>query len=169
MSSSKPSRSDVLDVIVAERAAWNDLVSTVGPDRMQEPGPMGDWTFKDLAAHLTGWRERSIARLEAAGRGEGDPPPPWPADLTDDDDINDWIQARAANQSVTEVLAAADASFAELSAAVQALPDDALWDQARFPWLEGQSIGEVILDRSYFDHFHDEHESDVRTWLNRGG
>ena len=27
---------------------------------MTEPGPMGEWTFKDLAAHLLGWRERTI-------------------------------------------------------------------------------------------------------------
>jgi hypothetical protein len=169
MSSSEQNQSDVLAVIAAERAAWNDLVSAVGPDRMQEPGPMGEWSFKDLAAHLTGWRKRSIARLEAASRGEEEPPPPWPADLTDVDDINDWIQEQAANQPVAETLAAEDASYADLSAAVQALPADVLWDSDRFPWLEGQSIGQAILDRSYFDHLHDEHESDVLAWLNRGG
>ena len=47
-----------------EGLRWSDLVAAIGPDRMEEPGPMGEWTFKDLAAHLTGWRERSIRRLE---------------------------------------------------------------------------------------------------------
>jgi hypothetical protein len=167
--SSERNLSEVLNAIAAERAAWNDLVSAVGPDRMEEPGPMGEWSFKDLAAHLTGWRRRSIARLEAAGRGEEEPPPPWPANLTDVDDINDWIQAQAANQSVADILAAEDASYAGVSAAIQSLPADALWDRARFPWLEGTSIGEAILDRSYFGHLHDEHEPTVRAWLNRGG
>ena len=54
---------------------------------MTEPGPMGEWTFKDLAAHLLGWRNRTIARLEAAaGRVEKPPANPWPAELDDDDD-----------------------------------------------------------------------------------
>ena len=135
MPSSEPTRSDILDVIAAERAAWSDLVSKVGPDRMQEPGPMGEWTFKDLAAHLTGWRRRSIGRLEAAGRGDGEPAPPWPADLTDDDAINDWIQEQAATRPVADILAEADDSYADLTAAILSLPDDALWDPARFPWL----------------------------------
>lgn len=168
MPSSEPTLSDVLAVIAAERAEWNDLVNAVGPDRMQEPGAMGQWTFKDLAAHLTGWRQRSINRLRAAARGEGEPLPPWPADLEDDDAINDWIQEHATNRSVEDILAEADTSFADLAAAVESLPSDVLWDQARFPWLEGQSIGQAILDRSYFDHYHDEHEADVRAWLNRG-
>lgn len=140
MQSSEQDLSEVLAVIAAERAAWNDLVSAVGPNRMQEPGPMGEWSFRDLAAHLTGWRKRSIARLAAAGRGEAEPPSPWPADLTDVDEINDWIQEQAANRSAAEILAAEDASYAELSAAVQSLPADVLWDSTRFRWLEGQSI-----------------------------
>ena len=39
-----------------ERAVWRELVREVGVDRMNEPGPMGPWSFKDLAAHLLGWR-----------------------------------------------------------------------------------------------------------------
>ena len=61
---------DPRDALVAdcerEREAWRALVDEVGVDRMTEPGPMGPWSFKDLAAHLLGWRDRTIARLEAA-------------------------------------------------------------------------------------------------------
>ena len=44
--------------IRAERALWANLVTEIGEDRMTEPGPMGEWTFKDLASHLLAWRER---------------------------------------------------------------------------------------------------------------
>ncbi len=68
-------KDELLASIEGERDAWNALVSEVGEGRMEEPGPMGAWTFKDLAAHLTGWRERTIGRIEAAGRSEPEPPP----------------------------------------------------------------------------------------------
>ena len=42
---------------------------------LEQPGAMGDWTFKDVAAHLTAWRRRTVVRLEAAARGEAEPPP----------------------------------------------------------------------------------------------
>ena len=39
-------------------------------------------------AHLTGWRRRTVNRLRAEGRAEPEPPPPWPAYLQTDDEIN---------------------------------------------------------------------------------
>jgi hypothetical protein len=39
----------------ADRQVWGDLVAEVGRERMLEPGPMGEWTFKDMAAHLAAW------------------------------------------------------------------------------------------------------------------
>ena len=51
--------------IEREYAAWRALVEEVGRNRMNEPGPMGEWTFGDRAGHLLGWRNRTIARLEA--------------------------------------------------------------------------------------------------------
>jgi hypothetical protein len=53
-------RAAVLAHIDSERTIWRELVAEVGEDRMDEPGPMGDWTFKDLASHLHHEHEASI-------------------------------------------------------------------------------------------------------------
>ena len=52
---------------------------------------MGEWTFKNVAAHLTSWRAHEIGELEAAAQGVDPPPDPWPAELTTNDTINQWI------------------------------------------------------------------------------
>src|SRR5690349_5003052 len=117
-------KADVLARIEAARAEWQGLVAEVGEGRMEQPGPMGEWTFKDLAAHLTGWRERTIARLEAAGQGEEAPPPQWPRHLNDDDAINTWIYEQNRDRPLKDVLADADRSFERLAAAIAALPDE---------------------------------------------
>jgi len=147
--------------IEAEREFWRGLVREVGEDRADEPGPMGDWSFRDIASHLLGWRNRTIARLEAVAAGRPEPPPPWPADLDDDDPINDWIREQAAGQSTAEVLAAIDQSYPRLAAAIAALPDEALTSRTAFPGLGGQSLVETNL----FGHLHDEHEPSIRAWL----
>ena len=43
----------LLERVRRERADWERLLAEVGEARMEEPGPMGQWTFKDLQAHLT--------------------------------------------------------------------------------------------------------------------
>src|SRR3954463_1532645 len=107
-------REQVIAGIEAVRQRWRALVADVGPNRLEQPGAMGDWTFKDVAAHLTAWRRRTVARLEAAARGEPEPPAPWSAELpgdAEDDPINDWIHERTKDRPAAELLAEADAVY----------------------------------------------------------
>ena len=113
-------KTEALERIAAERRYWRDLVVEVGEDRMDEPGPMGQWTFKDLAAHLLGWRQRMIARLEAAVAGEREPAPAWPADLSDDE-VNEWLHERDRDRPLREVLDDVDRSYDRIERAVAAL------------------------------------------------
>lgn len=154
-------KDDLLARVRAERASWQALLAEIGAERMEQPGPMGQWTFKDLVAHLTGWRERTIRRLEAGPDRE--PPTPWPGDLADDDAIDDWIYERNRDRSLREVLAEGDASFDRLAAALAALPDEDVTAPGRFAWLEGQPL--VASD--FFGHLHEEHEPSIRAWLAR--
>jgi hypothetical protein len=150
--------------IQAERALWANLVEAIGEDRMDEPGPMGEWTFKDLSAHLLGWRDRTITRLEAAAEGRPEPPAPWPAELDDDDSINDWIHEHNRHRTVREVLDDIDQSYERLEKAIAALPEETVTDPDAFPWLGGQALA----DRELFGHLHAEHEPSIRAWLDQG-
>lgn len=155
---------ELIAAVRADRQFWRDLVAEVGPDRLNQPGPMGEWTFGDMAGHLVGWRDRTIARLEAAARGEPDPPPPWPAELAqmddDDDSINAWIHERHAGRSSEELVADYDASYERLARALESLPDDVLSDPEAFPWAGGP-----LVDVDFTGHLHEEHLPSVRAWL----
>lgn len=154
-------RAHMLSRIRDEQAAWRVLVDEVGRDRMLEPGPMGDWSFRDLVVHLLGWRERTIARLEAAAAGREVPPDPWPDGLGSDDGVNDWIQEQGRDRSVADVLADADRSFDRLAAALDAFPDERLTDPGGVPGFEGYPLATT----DWLSHWHEEHEDDVRRWL----
>jgi hypothetical protein len=155
------SRDEILDRIRAEQQSWRALVDSVGRERMDQPGPMGDWTFKDLVSHLAAWRNRTIGRLDAAARGEPEPPSPWPSELDDDDSINAWIHERDRDLSLDEVLADYDSSFDRLAAAIAALPEKALTDPDYFPWSDGRPL----VEADFFSHLRDEHEPSIREWL----
>jgi hypothetical protein len=141
---------------------WRRLVAEVPDERMEEPGPMGEWTFKDLAAHLTAWRRRTVRRLQAAGRGEPPPANPWPAELGDDeeDPINTWIHEQTRDRPLAEVLAAADTVYDDFAEAIEKLPLALLTDPMRFDWMGGVALA----DGDFAGHL-DEHEPDVRRWL----
>jgi hypothetical protein len=158
-------REALIERIEGVRERWRRLVGDVHPDRLEEPGAMGDWTFKDVAAHLTAWRRRTVSRLEAAARDEPEPPTPWPPELADaeDDPINAWIHDRTKDRPAAELLREADAVYDDFIAAIRALPLDAVTSPNRFAWLEGTALA----DADFGGHL-DEHEPDVRRWLARG-
>jgi hypothetical protein len=162
---SAPTKGQILEAIEREREAWENLLAEVGEARMIEPGAMGEWTFKDLVAHITGWRARSLRRLEAAALGQPEPEAPWPASMTTDDEINDWIHEQNRDRLLGEVIGESRESYARLAEIVQMLPDEALTDPRRFPWMEGSSIADAIIGGGFFSHFHEEHEPDLRRWL----
>lgn len=166
------SKGALLERLAAEEAAFEAFLAAVGEARMERPGATGgddDWALKDVIAHLTAWRWRSVEELEAAARGEVPAPPPWPADLpTEGPDewsaVNAWLRERDRGKSLAEVLADSRASFRRLEAAVRALPEEDLLTPGRFPWADGEALGPAVLASS-FGHFHDEHESTLRAWL----
>jgi len=155
-------RAEQLAAIRTDRQFWRELAAEVGRGRYAEPGPMGDWTFGDMAGHLVGWRNRTIARLEAAARGESEPAPPWPAELDDDDTINDWIHDQHAGRSPGQLVAEYDTSFERLATALDALSDEQLAEASAFSW-----AGDALLDVDFTGHLHEEHVPSVRAWLDQ--
>ena len=157
-------RLELIARIRADQKFWRDLAAEVGPGRYAEPGPMGEWSFADMAGHLLGWRNRTIARVEAAANGAPEPAPPWPPELDDDPDeerrINAWIRDQHADRTPEQLVGDYDASYDRLVAAIESLPEDLLTDPGAFPW-----IGEPLASADFTSHLHDEHMATVRAWL----
>jgi hypothetical protein len=166
MSTNEPSKGEILAAIERERAAWEALLADVGERRMTESGAFGEWTFKDLVAHLDAWEADTLARLEAAAWNRPEPESAWPADLGEDDDaINAWIYEQNRDRLLAEVIEESRELYARLAEVVQMLPDAALTDADAFDWTEGEPLGATIVAGSYFEHLHEEHEPAIRAWL----
>jgi hypothetical protein len=157
-----------LERVEEARTTWEGIVAEVGEADLDRPGAMGDWTFKDVAAHLNGWRVRTVDRLEAAARDETPPPPPWPAELGEDtedgtDAINRWFYDQSRDRSAAEILAEAREQYRRMRAATEANPEDDLLTPGRFPWLGTYPLCAVI--QGSYDHLREEHEPALRAWL----
>jgi len=160
-------RAEQIAAIRADQQFWRDLAAEVGPNRYAEPGPMGEWSFGDMAGHLLGWSNRTIGRLEAFVQDKPDPAPPWPAELEDDDAVNAWIHDEGAGRTPGQQVADYDASYDRLVAIIEALPDAKLTDPTAIPWTTDPTSGvdTALVDVDFTGHLHDEHVPSVRAWL----
>jgi len=157
-------KSELLNWLREEYQQWEAFLDQIGEERMDQGGVAGDWSIKDIVAHLTGWQPRLTARLQAAQRSEGEPPPPWPAHLQTDDEINAWIYEANRGRSVQEILDESRQVFQQFLAVIEGLPDDILIEPA---YHIVQLGGQRFSASEFFDHFHDDHEPDMRAWLAR--
>jgi len=164
-------KTELLRAMTAARSEWLGLVAQATPDRLDEPGADGDWTLKDIIAHLSVYEWWMAAQLEAVTRGERGrvAVPPGPAMLPPGMDTLDlaarnaliYVHNRA--RPVVEVLAESDQAFAALMAAVATFPDAALTDPDCAAWTEGETPLAMIAGDSY-EHYGD-HIPGVRAWL----
>ena len=146
-----------------EQSQWEALLNDIGADHMTQPGVAGDWSIKDIVAHITAWRRRTVGRFQAALRHEPTPPTPWPSQLETDDEINAWFHAADRDRPLTDVLSESRAVFQQLHDTLAAFPEAELADPASFPWLGSEDL--PLTGAVFFGHFHEEHEADMRAWL----
>jgi hypothetical protein len=157
------SKTQLLAELHNENASWQALLDEIGEANMTQPEVAGGWSIKDIVAHLTGWRRRTVSRFQAALNHQPVVAPPWPSELQEDDEINAWIYESNRDRPLADVLSDSREVFQQLVDAIDAFSDEELQDPQRFAWLQGEPLsGEFV-----FAHFHEEHESDMRSWLEK--
>lgn len=158
-------KSELISWLQEQNRQWQALLAEIDPALMEQPGVNGDWSMKDMVAHLTGWNVWLVDRMLAAQRGDPQPPPPWPEHLEGDDPVNAWIYQAYHQRSLAEVLAETDQLNRQILDIVESLPDD-----ARVEFEEPEYYLVWIGDQRFepgesFIHFRDDHEADVRAWM----
>lgn len=150
-----------LDLIRSGRAEWDALLQEVGKDRMAIPGVVGDWSVKDLLAHVTFWEGSATRHLEAAIRGE--PTSPTPYTGLDFEEVNQLVYRENKDRTVDDLLEWSISTHRRMVGAIEALSEEQLGEPGRFPWLEGSPLWEAVSGNSY-DHY-PEHIASIRSWL----
>lgn len=150
-------------ILRGERTRWNALLAGVPPARMEEPGADGEWSVKQLVAHLT-WYEQVVVdaarQLFSTGAYSNERVGLRALPM---DERNAVIAAEAWARPIAEVLAEADRVFADMLALVAACPADILNDPTRLglpddipPWMR--------LANNSYAHYRT-HEDALRAWL----
>src|SRR5207302_9597076 len=131
------SKKQLLAEMQSEQAAWLALLDEIGEENMTQPEVAGGWSIKDIVAHITGWRRRTVLRFRAALDPTVDMTPDYPAELDEEDEvdlINAWIYHANRDSPLADFLNDSREVFQQLFAEVSALSEEQLNDPNRFLW-----------------------------------
>ena len=125
---------------------FNELLAAV--DKLDDTAMSrtfyGDWSVKDVLAHIAGWHVQMTGAMERMARGEK--PTPEGIDYSDSDGWNARFAGAMRAQSAETVVAELRQSFGNYLRAAQAIPDDR--------YGEGKTINR-LLETSGYGHYNE--------------
>ena len=113
--------------------AWTALKESyagLSDSQMMESGVTGDWSVKDILAHVTTWEQESLKTLPVILQGGR---PPRYSDLYGGiDAFNAWMREQKRELSLSEVLGQLDETHRQLIETVLKAPEEQFTRETRF-------------------------------------
>jgi hypothetical protein len=141
----------ILALVEAEWHRFDRAAAAIPPGEASAVKVVGEWTVKDIIAHVTAWEQRLLSWLEAAARGEA----PTNADpIACGQEVDTWnarVHARNKDRPLAEIRAEAQRTHRDLVRMLVGIPSDpnnpwwSLWPPDLTPW-------DVIAANTY-DHY----------------
>jgi hypothetical protein len=153
--------------ILTERRRLERNLALLSDDDMLEPSVIGEWSVKDILAHLFDWEQRFLGWYTAGLRGEV-PETPAPG--------LEWNQLRILNQQVFEkhrdkklkdVKEEFQSSFKKVLDTIDRISENDIFEIGRYKWTGKENIGGYILANTA-NHYRWA-KSRIRSWMKRTG
>ncbi len=146
---------------------WEELLASLSEEQITSPDFDYNWSIKDVVAHLWGWQQISITRMEAAALGQEPNFSDWIVDLhglwkEDANQTNDWIYKINHEKPWTEVYQNWREGFLRLLDSGEPVSERDLLDGDKYPWLNGYSLAFILV--ASYEH-HQEHLEKLAIWL----
>ena len=139
--------------VKSERERWDELLAQVPDGLMLQPGVEGDWSAKDILAHVTWYEREMIGMLKTRALSGSDW---WALPL---DERNDAVHGEVRDMSLEEVRAEASRVFPELVEQLELLPEEALNDSSHFEGMPSEWAPSDVIGSNTFRHYPEHTES----------
>jgi hypothetical protein len=154
------SRSELLQAINTARYEWDTLIAQIPHHRLSECVAEGEWSIKDIIAHVTEY-DRWLA-LGLALRLQK-PPQIWLDDISLDE-FNAVLHQHIADRDPDDVLLDSKRVFQALINEVEAHSEAYLFGTHRVEGVPYEVIPFKLLKSESYGHYHD-HIPAIRAWL----
>jgi uncharacterized protein (TIGR03083 family) len=160
-------KAELIDLIQTERARLEALLGQLTEAQLAQPGVAGDWSAKDIMAHLAFWEQKMLQRTQAVVRGErpeilrveGEE---WETTMNR---INDQNFAANRARPLPEVQADFQRSYEQVLAVMEGITDDDLAETSPATQLLGRPLHDLISGDTY-EHYR-EHGDAIRAWVEK--
>lgn len=137
-------KQQLIDSAQNEYAALMKVVDALSEDEMCAPGAMGEWSAKDVLAHLYEWQQMFKRWYEAGLAGERPAVPAEGFKWSQIPALNDKIYQQYREMPLAQVRAKFLQSHARTLALVESLPEEMLFAPGLYPWMSQNTLASYL-------------------------
>jgi hypothetical protein len=123
-------RQQLLNRLDTAWVAFQASYAGLSNSQLAEPGAAGDWSVKDIIAHVTWWEEEALRHLPLIIAG--DRPPRYSATYGGINAFNAMMAERKRHVSLSDVLTQQDDTHRRLVDFIRSVPEDQFTRETRF-------------------------------------
>jgi hypothetical protein len=145
-------RKDLLMEMDKQYSALMALVDSLDASACEQP-VVGEWAVKDVLAHLTAWQSLFMGWHESGLRGETPSMPASGYKWSQTPALNQAIYAAHCRESLAEARAGFEASHQRVTAFVNALSNEDIFERGRYPWTQQNALSTYLIPATS-SHYH---------------
>jgi hypothetical protein len=139
------SKADLLAAIDKERNALKTQLESLTPDQMVTPGIVGEWSVKDVLAHLIEWEQMVLGWHAAGLRGETPELPAPGYKWNQTPALNQMIFEKHRERTLEDILDQFQSSHKEIMEVILGLSNEELFTAGQFAWTKKNTLGTYFV------------------------
>ena len=155
-------KAHILKRLQAERRHLEQNLAALSPEDMLRPGVVGEWSVKDVLAHLADWEAHMLVWVETARRGDPVEGPDPDLNWRRFDLFNQRIYEAHRDQSLDDVLEYFRSAHRRFMDMVEAMPEDEMLPPSRYPFTEQGAIYDWLGAYAAHDLWG---KTEIRKWM----
>ena len=134
MSRRATSKQELLDSIQHSNQVLTKKYSGLSPKQMVWPGSMGEWSVKDILAHLVDWEQRFIQWYQAGRKGETPETPALGYTWRELPRLNQLGYEMHKDDSLEDVMEQSQTSYQEIYHLVEGMAEEEIFEVGYYAW-----------------------------------
>jgi hypothetical protein len=160
---SKPTtKKALIEAAQTERAALEKILATLTQEQVVQPDTLGDWSVKDILAHLVEWEQMVIKWYEAGVKGQIPAVPSEEFNWAQLPQLNHAIYSKYRDTAAAEIEKKFRTSYKKIMTVIENIPEKELFTRGHYMWTRSNALA------AYFISCTSSHYRWARTAIRKG-
>jgi uncharacterized protein (TIGR03083 family) len=138
-------KNQIIEASQKERNALEELLATLTPEQMTEPGTVGEWAIKDVLSHLFEWEEMVLKWYAAGVKGKNPAIPSEEYNWAQLPQLNHAIYLKHRAKALADVLKTFRTSYKKIMKTLEGMPEKELFTKGMYPWTRNNLLAAYFV------------------------